>query len=360
MKRTLLQKKLRRGQVQCLTCQRYCHIAPGKVGYCLTRKNINGTLYALNDGILNGPPQVDPIEKKPFYHFLPGTKTLSLGSFGCNFRCRKCLNWWCSWGEPATSVLTELAQEKNPFQAIKSTPQEIVSLCLKLDLPSITFTYNEPTIWLEYNLKIAKLAKKKGLKTGYITNGAWTKETLAKIGPFLDAANIDFKGFSAKTYTKLGGFWPGILEMAKLALKKYGIFLELTTVLIPGVNDVTPELKKMSAWIVKNLGPNTPWHISQYSPQNAPDPNFKKIPSPTKKQLLQAAKIGQRAGLNFVYIWAPGIGKNGDFFSQGNTRCPQCDTLVVKRDLWEPEILAVDKKNRCTKCQENLNMVFGI
>ncbi|MBN1263698.1 MAG: AmmeMemoRadiSam system radical SAM enzyme [Candidatus Pacebacteria bacterium] len=359
MKKVLLQKKQKKNYAQCLTCQRRCRIKPGKTGFCLARKNTNNTLYALNYGLLNGPPQIDPIEKKPFYHFLPGTKTLSLGSFGCNFRCKKCLNHWCSWGEPATGILKKLSRNERPPQTPEITPQKIVNLCLELNIPGISFTYNEPTIWLEYNLAIAKLARKNGLKTCYVTNGSWTRETLAEIGPHLDAANIDFKGFSRKTYAELGAFWSGIPEMAKLARGKYGIFLELTTVLIPGINDDADELKKMTAWIVKNLGPDTPWHLSQYSPQSAPDPDFKKIPAPTGKDLLKAAGIGRRSGLNFVYIWAPGTPDAPDFFSRGNTICPECGSLAVKRNFWQPEIIAVDKKGHCQNCQKDLNIRLG-
>lgn len=357
MKKALLFKKLKNKKIRCLTCQRYCQILPGKTGFCLTRLNQDGSLYALNYGLLNGPPQADPIEKKPFYHFLPGTKTFSLGSFGCNYRCKQCLNWWCSWGEPASSVLKKVAKQKKSQRFTRATPEKLVNLCLRAKLPSLAFTYNEPTIWLEYALDIAKLAQKKGLKTLFVTNGSWTKETLDAIGPYIDAANIDFKGFSEKTYAKMGSFWGQLLAMTKYAQKKHKIFLELTTVLIPGINSNRQELKKMAGWISKNLGPETPWHLSRYSPEMAPDKTFQKIPPPTREQLLEAKAIGKKAGLQFVYIWAPGIDLNGGVFAKGNTVCPHCGTLVVKRDLWQPEILKVDKKGHCTKCGENLNIL---
>jgi pyruvate formate lyase activating enzyme len=353
MKKALLQKNLDRNIVRCLTCQRYCLINPGKTGFCLTKLNQDGQLYTLNYGLLNGPPQADPIEKKPLYHFLPGSKTFSLGSFGCNYRCKQCLNWWCSWGKPANTVLKKLALQKKSKKFVQTSPEKLVNLCLKAGLKSIAFTYNEPTIWLEYNLDIARLAKKKGLKTIFVTNGSWSKEALDKIGPHLDAANIDFKGFSAQTYQKMGAFWGNLLKMTQYAQEKHNIFIELTTVLIPSINDNPKELKAMAKWIVRNLGPKTPWHISAYSPSLAPDPLFQKIPPPSQKELLKAKNIGQKAGLEFIYIWAPRINK---IFAKGNTTCPKCDRLVVKRNLWQPKILAINPKGHCAKCGENLNI----
>ena len=338
-----------------MTCQRYCRIAPDQVGFCLTRLNKNGLLYSLNYGLLNGAPSADPVEKKPFYHFLPGTQTLSVGSFGCNYRCKQCLNWWCSWGEPSSSILKKRRQEKEQ-EAVK--PEQIVKLCLNAHLPSIAFTYNEPTLWLEFVLETARLAKIKGLKTLFVTNGCWSKEALDTIGPYIDAANIDFKGFSQKTYNRMDAYWGQLLEMTKYAYKKYGIHLEITTVLIPGVNDDPKELKAMADWIARNLSPKVPWHLSRYSPDMAPDQEFAKIPAPSREQLLKAEKIGRQAGLEFVYIWAPGIDFNGGVFAKGDTYCPKCKTLAIKRSLWQPKILAVDKKGNCKKCTESLNLIL--
>ena len=354
MKEALLYQKLPKKSVRCLTCQRHCRIATDQVGFCLTRLNKNGILYSLNYGLLNSSPSADPIEKKPFYHFLPGTQTLSIGSFGCNYRCKQCLNWWCSWGEPATSILKKLRQEKEQ-KIVK--PEQIVKLCLDSQLPSIAFTYNEPTLWLEFVLETAKLAKKEDLKTLFVTNGCWSKEALDTIGPYIDAANIDFKGFSEKTYSRMGAYWGQLLEMTKYAYKKYRIHLEITTVLIPGINDNPQELKAMANWIVKNLSPKIPWHLSRYSPDMAPDKEFARIAPPTREQLLKAEEIGRKEGLEFVYIWAPGIDFDGGVFAKGDTFCPKCGTLAVKRSLWQPEILAVDQKGNCLKCGENLNLV---
>jgi pyruvate formate lyase activating enzyme len=346
MKDALSYQKLANKTVRCRVCQRRCVIAEGKTGFCLTKLNREGKLYTLNYGLIQGV-QVDPIEKKPFYHFLPGSLVPSVGSYGCNFRCKQCLNYWCSWGDQATSALKE-AQEKN-LPSI--SPDQLISQIRQSGYHGIAFTYNEPVVWAEYVLDAAKLAKKEGFFTLFVTNGSWTKETLDKIGPYIDAANIDFKGFSTKTYTRMGGYFGQISEMAKYAKSKHKIFIEITTLLIPGINDDPKELREMTNWIAKNLGPKTPWHLSQFDPDISPDPKFQKIPFTTVDELEKAAEIGQKAGLEFIYIWAP-----SSAYSKGDTFCPKCKTLCVKRSGWQPEILAVDKEGKCTKCGEDLHI----
>ncbi|MBM3209149.1 AmmeMemoRadiSam system radical SAM enzyme [Candidatus Shapirobacteria bacterium] len=353
MKEVLSYQKLKNELVRCRVCQRRCVIAEGKTGFCLTKINKEGKLYTLNYGLIQGI-QVDPIEKKPFYHFYPGAFAPSVGSYGCNFRCKQCLNYWCSWGDQATAVLKE-AQEKNLSSL---SPEELISQIRQSGYHGIAFTYNEPVVWAEYVLDTAKLAKKSNFFTLFVTNGSWTKETLDKIGPYIDAANIDFKGFSAQTYAKMGalpagrqGHFGEIPEMAKYAQEKYKIFIEITTLLIPGINDDPEELKEMTSWIAKNLSPKTPWHLSQFDPKISPDPEFQKIPFTAVDELEKAAEIGRKAGLEFIYIWAP-----NSSYAKGDTICPKCKTLCVKRSSWTPMIVAVDKEGRCIKCGENLNM----
>lgn len=354
MKEALVYQKLSRKKVRCQVCQRRCLIADGQTGFCLTKLNQKGKLYSLNYGLLNSPPQADPIEKKPFYHFLPGTLTFSIGSFGCNFRCKQCLNWWCSWGEPATSVLRKV--RPFPEAKINYSPNELIDMAKKSGYRSIAFTYNEPVVWAEYVLDCAKLAKKEKLATLFVTNGSWAKETLDKIGPYIDAANIDFKGFSAKTYAKMGAFFGQIPEMAKYAQEKYNIFIEITTLLIPGINDSKKELSEMTHWIAKNLGPKTPWHLTRFGPENAPDPKFALIPPTSVKQLETAATIGKENGLQFIYIWAPGEDLAGGVYTKGDTYCPKCGNMAVSRSLWEPAILGVDQNGHCQDCGEDLNI----
>lgn len=352
MKEALVYQKLPQYKARCQVCQRRCLIAEGKVGFCLTKLNQKGKLYPLNYGLIQGI-QVDDIEKKPFYHFLPGEKVPSIGSFGCNFHCKQCLNWWCSWGDEATTILKEMAQGK-PHKTL--APQELMKMIKKAGYRTIAFTYNEPVVWAEYVLDTAKLAKKEGCFTLFVTNGSWTQETLDIIGPYIDAANIDLKGFSEKTYAKMGAFFGEIPEMTKYAQKKHKIFLELTTVLIPGINDDPKELKKMANWIVKELGPKTPWHISRYDPHAAPDKDFAGIPATSIEELKKAAHIGKKAGLQFVYIWAPGYDMPGGAYSKGDIICPKCGQTAISRTFWHPTIKNVDKKGHCKKCGEDLNI----
>lgn len=354
MKEALVYEELKDGLVRCGVCQRRCLIAEGQTGFCLSKVNHQGKLFSLNYGLIQGI-QVDPVEKKPFYHFRPGSLVPSLGSFGCNFHCRQCLNWFFSWGEPATEILKQSALDKSPREMIP--PETLIEEIRKTGHKIIAFTYNEPVIWSEYVLDAAKLFKKENFTTLFVTNGSWTKETVDKLGPFLDAANIDFKGFSVKTYAKQGAFWgnskENVAEMARYAQEKYNIFIEITTLLIPGINDDEKELKEMTQWLVKNLGVKTPWHLSRFDPELAPDQAFRKIPTTPTESLKKAASIGRKAGLNFVYVWAPS--PNG-LYAEGDTVCPQCKNLAVKRNGWQPDLLGVDLRGRCSICQTDLNI----
>ena len=363
MKKARLFKQLDKQKVQCFACQRYCKIAPGQVGFCQTRLNKNGQLYALTYGVLNGI-QIDPIEKKPLYHFYPGTQVLSIGSYGCNYRCKQCLNFHCSWGGQATAVLAKL-QNSNPpaggpklqTQTSKPVkPEEIVRLAIKKNILGIAFTYNEPSIWPEYVYDCAKLAKQKGLYTVFVTNGSWSKKSLKYLAPVIDAVNIDIKGFYSQTYQKMGAFLGQVLETTELVVKKYKIFTELTTLIIPTINDSEKELKAVANWIAKNLGPEIPWHLSRFDPNLSPDKAFRKLPDTPVETLKKAYHIGKKAGLKYVYVWAPPKKRNEELFSIGDTFCPKCGRLVIKRSLWQPEMVGVKGKGYCQFCGEKLNL----
>ncbi len=349
----LVYKKLKNGLVKCGICHRQCVIPEGKTGFCLAKKNNNGKLYAINYGLIQGI-HIDPIEKKPFYHFYPGELVPSLGSYGCNFHCRQCLNSWCSWGEHSVSLLRR-ANDFSHYPA--SDPKRLIDSIIESGYRGIAFTYNEPVIWPEYALEVAKAAKAKNLFTLFVTNGSWTKKTLDIIGPYIDAANIDFKGFSEPTYQKMGGLFKGIPDSARYAQEKHHIFIEITTLIIPGINDDFGEIKKMTRWIVKNLGKKTPWHLSQFEPLLAPDKQFRKIPATSIESLKAIADIGKNAGLEFVYIWAPSNGPGG-LYSEGDTRCPRCRKLVVMRKGWRPELIGIDESGRCLFCGEEINIIF--
>lgn len=347
MKEAVLYEKLKGKTVKCGVCQRKCVIGDSQVGFCLSRLNKKGKFYSLLYGQITGI-QIDPIEKKPFYHFKPGSQVATIGSWGCNFRCKQCLNSWCSWGEPATSKLRKFAFNSS------ITPEEIVKKVINSGYAGIAFSYNEPIIWFEFALDIAKEFKTGSPKnfTVFVTNGSWTKETIDKLAGLIDAANIDFKGFSKETYQKQGAFFGQIPLMAVYAQKK-GIFLEITTLLIPGINDNPKELKSMTNWIVKNLGPDTPWHLSQYDPQAAPDPEFRKISFTPIEDLENAAEIGKKSGLNHIYIWAP-----NSYYSRSETFCPKCKKIVINRSGWEPQEINITKEGKCQFCGYKLNVIL--
>lgn len=330
MKEALLYETISAERARCLLCPRHCLIPEGKTGYCQTRLNQEGKIYSLIYGRV-ASLAVSPIEKKPMFHFYPGSLWLSLGTYGCNFRCPGCQNW-------------ELAHGDVPKEIKKAriiTPQELVALALKEGCRGISWTYNEPTLWLEYILEGAPLAKEKGLLTNLVTNGYITLPALDLLGPFLDSLRMDLKGFSQKTYKFLAhidDFAP-ILEAALRAKEKWGRHVEIITNVIAGVNDEEEELEKIALWIKEKLGPETPWHVTRFFP------HFKLSSlSPTPiKTLKRAKEIGQSAGLLFVYLGnVPG--HEGE-----NTYCPQCQALLVQRlhfEIMQNRLL----KNQCPEC----------
>ncbi len=258
MKECLFYKKEKNDLVQCRACNHFCRIKPGKTGICGVRKNVGGKLQLL----VYGHPvsvAVDPIEKKPFYHFLPGSYALSLGTFGCNFRCANCQNY-------------DISQQKNEkviekyFEGRKEiTPEEILKSAQENNCQSVAYTYNEPTIWAEYALDITKLAHKNGLKNVWISNGYFSDEVFKEIAPYLDAINIDLKSFDDNFYKKYAGarLKPVLKNIKKI--KKHNIHLEITTLIIPNLADDIKMLKNIALFIKKELGVETPWHISAFS-----------------------------------------------------------------------------------------------
>jgi len=296
MKKALLYKKLSNNYVQCYTCQRYCKIPEGGTGFCGTRKNVKGELYTLIYGIASAI-NVDPIEKKPLYHFHPGTIVLSLGTYGCNFRCTFCQNWDISYTD----------HKKIQFlgQTIKKiTPKQVVKMMQETGSAGVAFTYNEPAIWLEFNLDVMKEIKEhpqlKNYYTVYVTNGYMTEEQLNLIGPYLDAYRVDIKSFDNEFYHKVAniGDIKEILKVTKLAKEKWKMHVEIVTNIVPTLNDSSDNLKKIASWVVKNLGPETPWHVTRFFPQA----KLKNLPATPIKTLEMAQKIGKKAGLKYVYI----------------------------------------------------------
>jgi len=337
MKEAYLYKKLPENKVQCQTCAHYCTLAPGQRGKCGVRENLDGKLFALNYGKLVAI-HIDPIEKKPFYHFLPGTQSLSISTVGCNFSCLNCQNWEIS---QAYKQVKEIPGKYFP-------PEKIVKMAKENNLPSISYTYVEPTIFLEYALDTMKLAKKAGLKNNFVSNGFMSEESAKLVIPYLDANNIDIKGFSNEFYQKIcGGRLDPVLNTAKL-MKKSGVWVEITTLVIPTLNDDEKTFKAIAKWIYENLGPETPWHISQFC--GSISWKLQHLPDTPVETLEKAIEIGKKVGLKYVYIGnIPG-------HKAENTYCPKCGELVINRVNYC--IHRYDENGKCPKCKEDLNLIL--
>ncbi|HHD92262.1 MAG TPA: AmmeMemoRadiSam system radical SAM enzyme [Candidatus Portnoybacteria bacterium] len=292
-KECLLYQKLDNQGVECQNCAHYCRIKPGEKGICGIRKNINGKLYLLTYGRAVAE-NVDPIEKKPFFHFLPGSFTLSVATVGCNFRCANCQNWQISQFPNFTT--SDLETEKSGFDL---PPEKIVQDALDNNCQSIAYTYTEPTVFSEYALATMKLAQPAGLKNVWVSNGFQSKELIKEIIPYLDAINIDLKAFSEKSYRQyFGGQLEPVLENLK-KFKEAGIWLEITTLVIPTITDSLKMFQEMAMWIKNNLGVETPWHLSRFSGEISW--KLKDLPDTPIEKVEQAIRIAKKAGLKYVY-----------------------------------------------------------
>lgn len=310
MKEALFYEREEDGRVRCGLCRFRCLIAAGARGICGVRENRGGTLYSLVYGKLCAE-HVDPIEKKPLFHVMPGTRSYSIATQGCNFRCRHCQNY----------AISQVERDA-PIQGTERSPQEIVRRALDSDCSSISYTYTEPTIFFEFAYDTARLAKEAGLRNVFVTNGYISKEPLALIAPFLDAANIDLKGFSERFYrdfvhARLAEVLDSIIEY-----RKQGVWIEITTLIIPGLNDSDAELQGIAEFIVANLGINTPWHVTQFYPTY----QLLDRPRTPVNTLRKAREIGRASGLRYVY--------EGNIPGEGgeNTWCPSCSTLLIERN----------------------------
>ena len=342
-------EKIEDNKVHCFLCPRHCHIASERSGYCGVRKNEGGKLYSLIYGKVSSV-NLDPIEKKPLFHFHPGSKCLSFGTYGCNMRCIHCQNW-----EIAHVVLVEGLHDKKVFDLSAEgrtdiiLPPRAVDMALGSGAEGIAWTYNEPTIWFEYTYDCAKLAKAKGLYTVYVTNGYITPEALDTIGPYLDAFRVDIKGFTKEIYQKLAKVsnFETILEATKRAKDKWGMHVEIVTLVIPGWNDDDRQLKDIASWIKKNLGDSTPWHVTRFVPYG----ELKDIHVTPVETLEKARKIGFDAGLKYVYIGnVPG--HKGE-----NTYCPKCEHLLIERVGYETDIKGL-KGDKCDNCGESIPIIL--
>jgi pyruvate formate lyase activating enzyme len=324
------------GKTRCRNCAHYCVIDPGKRGACGVRQNIGGKLFALNYA-KTVAMEIDPVEKKPLFHFMPGTKTLSFATSGCNFSCANCQNWQIS--QPPKT------QTDIPGQDL--LPEEIVRIALKQKIPSISYTYVEPTIFSEYALDTMKIARANGLKNIWVSNGFMSAESREIIIPYLDANNIDIKGFSDEFYAKnCGAKLQPVLDTAT-AMKKEGVWVEITTLVIPTLNDDEKTLAAIAEFIAKELGKETPWHVTQFS--GTISWKLTHIPNTSANTIRTAYNIGKNAGLKYVYSGnIPGLPLE-------NTFCPKCQRLCVQRFGYD--IVRFDKNGLCPKCNTNLDII---
>jgi pyruvate formate lyase activating enzyme len=311
MKEALFYERLKDDVVKCNLCSHRCpRIADGKRGICGVRENRGGKLYSLVYGRLVAR-NVDPIEKKPLFNFLPGTTSYSIATVGCNFRCGNCQNY----------DISQLPKERGSIVGQEMAPDEIVMAAKLGNCKSIAYTYSEPTIYYEYALDTAKLAKKENIKNVFVTNGYITPEALQEIAPYIDAANIDLKAYTETFYQKnCGAHLKPVLDTIKLH-KKHGIWTEITTLIIPTLNDSEEELCQIAEFIKNEAGPETPWHITAFHP------TYKLLDLPrTSIQILRKARqIGLEAGLKYVYEGnVPG--EDGE-----NTYCPNCQKTLIRR-----------------------------
>jgi pyruvate formate lyase activating enzyme len=327
-------EKLPEDKVRCTLCPRFCVISPGKVGLCRVRKNEGGELFTLIYGSIISMA-VDPIEKKPLYHFWPGSDIFSISAVGCNFTCRHCQNWSISQAGPEGVSFEELS------------PERIVEMTKRYGSRSIAYTYAEPVVWFEFCYDTAKLAHEAGLHNVYVTNGYMNLPAWEDIRPYLDAANVDVKAFSDDFYRRICGAtsMKPVLETCEWMVE-HGIHLETTYLIIPRENDDPDEIRKFCKWEVEKLGPEVPTHFSRFYP------HYKmtdRPPTPVET-LERAVKIAKEEGLQHVYIGnVPG-------HEADNTYCPRCGELLIERygfDVTRYEL----KDKQCPRCGTKINII---
>ena len=327
MKEAMLYEKLSDSRVRCNLCAHRCVILEGKHGICQVRENRNGVLYTLVYGRIIAE-HVDPVEKKPLRHFYPGSTAYSIATPGCNFRCEWCQNW----------EISQMPRQQHLTTGKETSPEETVAAAQRARSRSIAYTYTEPTVFFEYTYDTARLAHAAGLANVYVTNGYMTEEMLETLQPYLDAANVDLKAFRDETYRKyVGARLQPVLDSVK-SMKRLGIWLEVTTLVVPGINDDPEELRDAAQFVADELGVDTPWHISHFFPAY----EMIDLPPTPVAVLEQARKIGLEAGLRYVYV--------GNVPGEENTSCHSCGRLLIRRSGYWILENNVEPDQRCPDC----------
>jgi len=338
--------------VQCRVCPNECLLEPEDRGRCRNKVNKEGTLYTL----AYGNPcslHVDPIEKKPLFHFLPGTQVLSIATSGCGFRCLNCQNWDISQRKPEESKdprgepirptperLTRLTRDD--MDRLSLFPEDVVATAEHLESPSIAYTYSEPTSWYEYMIDTARLARQRGIKNVWVTCGYMQEEPLVELCEYLDAANVDLKSFSEEIYKRLNsGKLEPILNTLKV-LKREGVWFEVTNLVVPTYTDDMAMIRRMCDWMVEHLGPDYPLHFSRFHPAH----KLTNLPPTPVEVLTEARSVARACGLRYVYI-----GNCRGVEGAETTFCPNpnCGKPVVQREMYFVDALNVEN-GKCTAC----------
>ncbi len=335
LKEALWWHKTKRGKIMCTLCPRYCEIGEGQPGFCYIRQNINGKLFSIGYGKPTGFG-IDPIDKKPLNHFLPGTKVLSFGTAGCNLGCKFCQNWSIS------------KAKLDDINSLTASPEDVVQLAKNYSTPSIAFTYNDPTIFGEYVIDISKIAKEEKLKSVMVTAGYIDKQARKDVYKFIDAANVDLKGFTERFYYKNTiSHLNDVLDTLVWLKNETEVWLEITTLLIPEENDSDEEIKNECEWILKNLGEDVPLHFTAFHP------DFKMLnkTSTPHSTLMRAKNIANQMGIKYCYI-----GNVNDTKNQ-STYCVNCGSVLVERNWHQIKLINL-VKDRCKKCNQKIPGIY--
>jgi pyruvate formate lyase activating enzyme len=323
------------GRILCTLCPRYCKIGEGQAGFCYIRKNVQGKLISTGYGHPTGFA-IDPIEKKPLSHFLPGTSILSFGTAGCNLGCKFCQNWSMS------------KAKLDDMNALDVPPEGVVQLAKKHHVPSIAYTYNDPTIFGEYVIDISQMAREEGIRSVMVTNGYIDKEARKEVYAYIDAANVDLKAFTDRFYHKLTfSHLNDILDTLIWLYHDTNVWIEITTLLIPDENDSSQEIEQMCNWILNNLSASVPLHFTAFHP----DFKMRNKPRTPESTLRRARDIALKAGIKYCYV--------GNVFDREGqtTYCPKCQTPVIERN-WHSIISNKLKDGKCYKCGYKIAGIF--
>jgi Pyruvate-formate lyase-activating enzyme len=334
MKEAVLYERLQNNRVRCTACARYCNIPENMIGLCGIRKNIEGKLYLLVYGKIIAS-HIDPIEKKPLVHFHPGSKVLSIATTGCNWLCQYCQNFDIS--------------QRRKVEGMDVNPEDVVEMAIKTRSEGITYTYNEPTIFIEFARDVGVIARKNGLFNTFVSNGYLTPEAIKMLTEFLDAITVDFKGNAEKNFMQKYIIVPGPEPIfdALLELKKTNIHVEITDLVVPQIGDNIESARKLARWIYENLGPDTPLHFLRFHP----DYKLQNLPWTPVETLEKHWKVAKEEGLRYVYIGnVPG-------HPLENTYCPECGNVVIERFSFDITGWYLDEENRCKYCGYKLPII---